>query len=184
MPLFVSLLQTRRGSERFAKPALPTPTLGLNTSAPNVLTTINPLLATGSAAIYGNSSATGPAGSSSGTGVGNFLSNLSSERLSLGAVGGGVGGVGSAGGSTFLAGAFQHHLTGGQGGHGQSSSASSSSSNLMNLNMNNSSSGNMIINSSSSNSSLSAFTPTNPPSGAATAFIQPDSPMDTSTSKE
>lgn len=167
-----TLPQTRRGSERFAKPALPTPTLGLNTSAPNVLTTINPLLATG------YSGATGPAGSSSGAGVGNFLSNLSSERLSLGAVGGGVG---AAGGSTFLAGAFQHHLTGGQG---QSSSASSSSSNLMNLNMNNSSSGNMIINSSSSNSSLSAFTPTNPPSGAATAFIQPDSPMDTSTSKE
>ncbi|KAH8302567.1 hypothetical protein KR044_008280 [Drosophila immigrans] len=162
-------LQNRRASERFIKPALPTPMLGLNTSAPNVLTTTNPLLATGSAGVY--------SGAAAGGGMAGFLSNLSSERLSLAAAAGTAG--------TFLAGGIlslnQQQLTGGGGGGGgTSSSASSSSSNLM---MNNSSSGNNLIN-SSSNSSLSAFTPTNQPSAAATAFIQPASPMDTSTCKE
>ncbi|XP_017843696.2 coiled-coil domain-containing protein 6 [Drosophila busckii] len=157
-------LVNRRASERFIKPALPTPMLGLNTSAPNVLTNItNPLLATGSAAIYGNNTA--------GATAGGFLSNLSSERLSLGAV---LPQATAAG--TFLAGgilSMNNQLT------GTSSSASSSSSNLMN----NSSSGNLV--NSGSNSSLSAFTPTNPPNGgAATAFIQPASPMDTSTCKD
>ncbi|KAH8366067.1 hypothetical protein KR093_008831 [Drosophila rubida] len=181
-------LVNRRASERFIKPALPTPMLGLNTSAPNVLTTTNPLLATGSAAIYG-----GNATAASGGGLAGFLSNLSSERLSLGAAAGLPQSAGSVAGSagTFLAGGIlslnQQQLTGGGGcgvgggggGGGTSSSASSSSSNLM---MNNSSSGNLI--NSSSNSSLSAFTPTNQPSAAATAFIQPASPMDTSTCKE
>ncbi|EDV97786.1 coiled-coil domain-containing protein 6 [Drosophila grimshawi] len=168
-------LVNRRASERFIKPALPTPMLGLNTSAPNVLTTTNPLLATGSAAIYGGTGGAGGAAGTGGGGMSSFLSTLSSERLSFGAGGQQPQAAGSAG--TFVAGgilSMNNQLTG-----GTSSSASSSSSNLMN----NSSSGN-LINSSSSNSSLSAFTPTNQPSGAATAFIQPASPMDTSTYKE
>ncbi|XP_030570842.1 coiled-coil domain-containing protein 6 [Drosophila novamexicana] len=176
-------LVNRRASERFIKPALPTPMLGLNTSAPNVLTTANPLMATGPAGIYGGNATGAGAGAGTGAGVGvgggmgGFLSNLSSERLSLG--GGltqGTAHNASGGAGTFVAGgilSLNNQLT------GTSSSASSSSSNLM---MNNSSSGNLV--NSSSNSSLSAFTPTNQPSGAATAFIQPASPMDTSTCKE
>ncbi|XP_030384926.1 coiled-coil domain-containing protein 6 [Scaptodrosophila lebanonensis] len=173
-------LVNRRASERFIKPALPTPMLGLNTSAPNVLTTaVNPLLATGSAAIYGANAAN--AGSIPGSGGVSFLSNLSSERLNLGAA---TGMSQAAGNATFLAGGGSS--TGGllQSLNNQpgTSSASSSSSNLMNISLNNSSSGNIV--NSSSNSSLSAFTPTNQPSAAATAFIQPASPMDTSTCKE
>ncbi|KAH8259702.1 coiled-coil domain-containing protein 6 [Drosophila bipectinata] len=162
----------RRASERFIKPALPTPMLGLNTSAPNVLTPTNPLLGmlgpSGSSASVSSSSASG-----SGNAAGGFLSNLGGERLSLGSMStAGVGG----GSSTFLAGGgLLSQFTG-------NSSASSSSSNLMNISLNNSSSGNLV--NSSSNSSLSAFTPTNPPSSAAPAFIQPASPMDTSTCKD
>jgi len=197
-------LQNRRASERFIKPALPTPMLGLNTSAPNVLTTTNPLLATGSAAIYGVIAPTAPtvtappAACVGGVGMAGFLSNLSSERLSLaGAGGGGAAGMGAGSGvgvgagagtaaGTFLAGgilSLNNQLT---GAGGTSSSASSSSTNLLMNHQNTTSSGN-LMNSSSSNSSLSglsAFTPTNPPSAAATAFIQPASPMDTSTCKD
>ncbi|EDW33085.1 GL16067 [Drosophila persimilis] len=156
-------LVNRRASERFIKPALPTPMLGLNTSAPNVLTTTNPLMGM-----------LGPNASSAGNAAGGFLSN--SERLSLGAQpsSGGGGGVSS----TFLAGGGGLLSLNSQ----MASSASSSSSNLMNISLNNSSGGNLV--NSSSNSSLSAFTPTNQPSAAATAFIQPASPMDTSTYKE
>ncbi|EDW79402.1 uncharacterized protein Dwil_GK20433 [Drosophila willistoni] len=172
----------RRASERFIKPALPTPImLGLNTSAPNVLTSTNPLLASGANSIYGsNTGATPSAG---------FLASLNSERLSLGSVGmGGATAGGSGGSATFLAGGMlsmnnqqqqQHHLNQLTGG---TSSASSSSSNLMNISLNNTSSGNLV--NSSSNSSLSAFTPTNQPTAAATAFIQPASPMDTSSCKD
>ncbi|XP_070071006.1 PH domain-containing rcdII isoform X3 [Drosophila takahashii] len=169
--LVISLfsLQNRRASERFIKPALPTPMLGLNTSAPNVLTSTNPLLG-----ILGTGSSSSSASVSAGNAAGGFLSNLGGERLSLGSM------PSSGGSATFLA--------GGGGGVGllaqltNNSSASSSSSNLMNISLNNSSSGNLV--NSSSNSSLSAFTPTNPPSSAATAFIQPASPMDTSTCKD
>ncbi|XP_034484252.1 coiled-coil domain-containing protein 6 [Drosophila innubila] len=192
-------LVNRRASERFIKPALPTPMLGLNTSAPNVLTTTNPLLATGSAAIYGVNAPTAatatapPAACVGGVGMAGFLSNLSSERLSLAGGGAGMGagaGAGTAAGlpqtaGTFLAGgilSLNNQLT---GAGGTSSSASSSSSNLLMNHQNTTSSGN-LMNSSSSNSSLSlsAFTPTNQPSAAATAFIQPASPMDTSTCKD
>ncbi|KAL7732292.1 hypothetical protein ACLKA6_018520 [Drosophila palustris] len=190
-------LVNRRASERFIKPALPTPMLGLNTSAPNVLTTTNPLLATGSAAIYGgappsSAAATATPAAAACVGMTGFLSNLSSERLSLGA--GAGAGAGAAAGTvatagTFLAGgilSLNSQLTG--AGGGTSSSASSSSSNLMMMNNHHhtTSSGNLNLNmnNSSSNSSLSAFTPTNQPSAAATAFIQPASPMDTSTCKD
>ncbi|KAH8343316.1 coiled-coil domain-containing protein 6 [Drosophila kikkawai] len=165
-------LMNRRASERFIKPALPTPMLGLNTSAPNVLTTTNPLLG-----IIGPASSSSSASVSAGNAAGGFLSNLGggSERLSLGSMPSAGGGS-----ATFLAGGggMLGQLTG-------TSSGSSSSSNLMNnmISLNNSSSGGNLV-SSSSNSSLSAFTPTNPPSSAATAFIQPASPMDTSTCKD
>ncbi|EDW18495.1 coiled-coil domain-containing protein 6 [Drosophila mojavensis] len=169
-------LVNRRASERFIKPALPTPMLGLNTSAPNVLTSTNPLMGTGPTAIYSGTAAPGAGntGMASGSMAG-LLSNLSNERLSFGSAGLGQSNVAACSAGTFVAGgilSLNNQLT------GTSSSASSSSSNLMN----NSSSGNLI--NSSSNSSLSAFTPTNQPSGAATAFIQPASPMDTSACKE
>ncbi|KAH8268742.1 hypothetical protein KR018_000571 [Drosophila ironensis] len=172
-------LVNRRASERFIKPALPTPMLGLNTSAPNVLTPTNPLLGMlGPGGSSASASSSSVSASGSGNAAGGFLSNLGGERLSLGSMSStGVGlGLGGGGGSTFLAGGgLVSQLTG-------NSSASSSSSNLMNTSLNNSSSGNLV--NSSSNSSLSAFTPTNPPSSAATAFIQPASPMDTSTCKD
>ncbi|XP_023177209.1 coiled-coil domain-containing protein 6 [Drosophila hydei] len=170
-------LVNRRASERFIKPALPTPMLGLNTSAPNVLTSTNPLMGTGPTAIYSGTAAPGVAGTGIASGsMAGLLSNLSNERLSFGnaVLVQSNAAAGSAG--TFVAGgilSLNNQLT------STFSSASSSSSNLMNI----SSSGN-LINSSSSNSSLSAFTPTNQPSGAATAFIQPASPMDTSACKE
>ncbi|XP_065361658.1 coiled-coil domain-containing protein 6 [Calliphora vicina] len=66
----------RRASERFIKPALPTPMLGLNTSAPNVLSGSTGAGPTVVGGLFSSSSnATGPSAS--------FLNSLGNERLSF-----------------------------------------------------------------------------------------------------
>lgn len=75
-------MMNRRTSERFVKPALPTPLFGLNTSAPNVLTN-HPLLVSG-----GGSSQTFSGTTTGGSSLSNsMLSNLNNS-------GGGGGGLG------------------------------------------------------------------------------------------
>ena len=70
------MLQNRRASERFIKPALPTPMLGLNTSAPNVLTESTGAGPTVVGGLFSSSSNTpGPSAS--------FLNSLGNERLSI-----------------------------------------------------------------------------------------------------
>ncbi|XP_036338174.1 coiled-coil domain-containing protein 6-like [Rhagoletis pomonella] len=165
----------RRASERFIKPALPTPMLGLNTSAPNVLSATSLLGSAGS----GGGASTNPGSSGApfnsstlfgGTAGGpSFLQNLNTERLN-------IGGAGS-GGSGLLAGnngSINVGLGLGSASMNSNSGTLSQTSNPMNININNSS--------NTSNSSLSAFTPTN--TNTTTSFAQPASPMDTSVYKE
>lgn len=161
-------IMNRRASERFIKPALPTPMLGLNTSAPNVLSSGNPLLPSGHtpSGVSGTAGGGGPPYSGAGSG---FLSNLNNERLSLG----------SGGGNTALLGGnitTANNTTAGGVGLG------GSISNPLNISLNNSSSSSGS-NMNTSNTSLSAFTPTNNSSNS-TSFAQPASPMDTSVFKE
>ncbi|XP_055843482.1 coiled-coil domain-containing protein 6 [Episyrphus balteatus] len=65
-------MMNRRTSERFVKPALPTPLFGLNTSAPNVLTN-HPLLVSGSSQTFSGTTGAGSSLSSS------MLSNLNNS---------------------------------------------------------------------------------------------------------
>ncbi|XP_004525317.1 coiled-coil domain-containing protein 6 [Ceratitis capitata] len=171
----------RRASERFIKPALPTPMLGLNTSAPNVLSS-NTLLGSGGGGgggvgvgggvgcVAGSSSAVLTGALNTSTlfgGAGSFLQNLNPERIN----------IGSGAGSSLL-----------PNNNGSNSMAMAGNatplqqaSNPMNISLSNTST-NLTNNMNSSNSSLSAFTPTN--TNASTAFAQPASPMDTSVYKE
>ncbi|XP_067646615.1 coiled-coil domain-containing protein 6 [Eurosta solidaginis] len=149
----------RRASERFIKPALPTPMLGLNTSAPNVLS--------GAGGIVSNT--TLPfGGTSSGPSV--FLQNINAERLSM---------AGSASGGTSLFsgnnGSNAMGLGMGNTTMNNSSIAVQQASTPMNIITHNSSTNN-------SSSSISAFTPTN--TNSTTSFAQPASPMDTSVYKD
>lgn len=164
----------RRASERFIKPALPTPMLGLNTSAPNVLTG-NPLLGSVGSAAGGSGNpglsntglnASSLYGGASG-GPSCFLQNLNAERLSIG---------GGASGGTVLSG-----LGIGAPPISSNSGTSQQASNPMNISINNSSN-NLPNNMNTNNSSLSAFNPTN--TNSSTSFAQPASPMDTSVYKD
>ncbi|XP_011179724.1 coiled-coil domain-containing protein 6 isoform X2 [Zeugodacus cucurbitae] len=162
----------RRASERFIKPALPTPMLGLNTSAPNVLSGNSLLGSTGSGGGGSgtNSSLTGAALNSStlfGGTSGGFLQNLNAERLSIGGGASGSNNIGlGISGATMNSG---------------NNASLQQASNPMNISINNSST-NLSNSMNTSNSSLSAFTPTN--TNSATSFAQPASPMDTSVYKE
>lgn len=120
-------MMNRRTSERFVKPALPTPLFGLNTSAPNVLTNL-PLLVSGGASQTFSGTTTGGGGSSLNN---SMLSNLNNS-------GGVVGGLG------------ERQNTGG-------TLNNSIASNPMNISLNNSSSSSSSSIMNTSNSSLSAF---------------------------
>ncbi|XP_036216984.1 coiled-coil domain-containing protein 6 isoform X1 [Bactrocera oleae] len=173
----------RRASERFIKPALPTPMLGLNTSAPNVLSGSS-LLGTAVSGGGGSGGGTNPsltgAALNSSTlfgGTGGFLQNLNAERLSIGG-----GASGSA--ALLISNNGSNNMGLGISGSTTINSGTASlqqASNPMNISINNSST-NLTNSMNTSNLSLSAFTPTN--TNSSTSFAQPASPMDTSVYKE
>ncbi|XP_037939811.1 coiled-coil domain-containing protein 6 [Teleopsis dalmanni] len=153
----------RRASERFIKPALPTPMLGLNTSAPNVLgsSTGGPSANLNSNSLFSATTA------SSG-----FLSGINSDRLNYGA-------SGAFNSASLLSGGNSSNTT--TFNVNASNVLNQTASNPININLNSSSSSSSSI-MNTSNSSLSAFTPTN--TSSSTSFAQPASPMDTSVYKE
>lgn len=134
--------------------------LGLNTSAPNVLSgTTGGSGPTVVGGLFSSSSnATGPSAS--------FLNSLGNERLSFNS-------------ATLLGYNAAPPVLPPNSTSSSSSSASAQNTNPLSFNLQNTSNSNMNVSGNNS-----AFTPTNPNGGATNTFAQPASPMDTSTCKD